>query len=333
MNRLRLPLLAGLALAVLLPFTMVEPAVARGPAPFRPLTARQVAHRLTGEVYGFLPYWLETSRTAGALHYDLLTTVAFFDLGLKSNGAVDRTTPGYRALTNPSANAIIAAAHAAGVRVDLTVASFGFLKNRAFLRNPAAQKRAIRQLVAIMRVRGLDGVALDFEGVYLRDLPAFGRFVGDVGRAVRAYDRIGRVTVAVGASVAGLAMAETALTARADRVLIMGYDYRGGQSTSTGSTDPLVRRDGGMSLTWTLNLYRAAHVPMNRVVLALPYYGVSWPTASARMNTIPKRAAYGAAPPYSIRVSKVQVPRGAPRGYDPVEASAWVAIYDARLRV
>jgi spore germination protein YaaH len=88
-----------------------------------------------------------------------------------------------------------------------------------------------------------------------------------------------------------------------------------------------------MSLSWTLDLYKAAKLPMNRIVLALPYYGMSWPTTSARPGSAPARAAYGMAPAYPIRVSRVQVPRDAKQGYDPVEASAWVAVYDAQHHV
>ena len=333
MTAVRLPFLAGLALAVLLPFAMVTETAAATTAPLRPLTSRQVAHRLTGEVYGFLPYWLQTSKTPGSLRYDLLTSVAFFDVGLKSNGSVDRGTAGYAALMSAPATAVIRAAHAAGVRADLTLASFGFAQNRTFLRSRTAQRRAISQLVALVAARGLDGVGVDFESVYRRDLPNLSRFLDALGRAVRAHDRIGRVTVAVGASEAGAAMAAAALAGHADRILIMGYDYRGGQSTTTGSTDPLVRRGGGTSLTWTLDLFKAAKLPPNKIVLALPYYGRSWPTASARPGAAPARAAYGKAPAYPIRVSRVQVPTGAKQGYDPVEASAWVATYDAHLHV
>jgi spore germination protein YaaH len=335
MKKIRLPLLAGLALAVLLPFAMVTGTVAAnvGTSALRPLTTKQVAHRLTGEVYGFLPYWLQTNKTAESLRYDLLTTVAFFDVGLTSNGSLDRRTSGYKALLTGSAAAVIQAAHAAGDRVDLTLASFGFAQNRAFLRNRTAQRRAITQVVALMAARGLDGVAVDLESVYRRDLPDFARFVDALGRAVRAHNRIGGVTVAVGASQAGTAMAAAALAGHADRVLIMGYDYRSGGSATTGSTDPLLRHGGGMSLTWTLDLFKAAKLPMNRIILALPYYGMSWPTTSAQPGTPPARAAYGKAPAYAIRVSQVQVPSGARHGYDPVEASAWVATYDHHLHL
>ena len=183
MKTIRLPVLAGLALAVLLPFASVSGADAASAKPpvLRPLTAKQVAHRLTGEVYGFLPYWLETKQTAGSLRYDLLTTVSLFDIGLTPRGSVDVNWPGYKALVGPASTAVISAAHAAGDRVDVTLASFGFADNRAFLRNGRSQRRAIKQVVALMAARGLDGVTVDFESVYRRDLPDLSRFVDALG--------------------------------------------------------------------------------------------------------------------------------------------------------
>ncbi len=338
MSIVRLPLIAALAFAVVLAAAMV-PAPAQASSAkaatkaLRPLKSKQIAHRLSGEVYGFLPYWLETPETAAGLRTDLLTSVSFFDVGINPNGSLERSSLGYPALESASTTSIIRTVHAAGVRADLTLASFGFAKNRAFLRSRVAQRRTIAQTAALVVARGLDGVTVDFESVYRTDLPAFGRFVDALRRAIRAHNPIGRVTVAVGASQAGVAMAATVLKDRADRVLIMGYDYRSGSSTTTGSTDPLVRRGGGMSLTWTLNLYAAAKLPMNRLILALPYYGMSWPTKSAGVGAAPARSAYRRSPAYPIRVSKVIVSAHARRGYDPVEASAWVMTWDGAHHV
>ena len=338
MHAVRTPLVAALLLALVLPFAAVPPSVqastSRGASPaLRPLTSKQIAHRMTGEVYGFVPYWLETSKTVSGLRMDLLTTVSFFDVGFRRDGSLERSSLGYPALVSASSTAIIRAAHAVGVRVDLTLASFGFQKNRAFLRNGPAQRRTIAQIASLVRSRGLDGVTVDFESVYRTDLPAFGRFVESLRKAIRAHNPIGRVTVAVGASQAGVAMAGVVLKDHADRALIMGYDYRGGSSATTGSTDPLVRRDGGMSLTWTLNLAAAARLPMNRLILALPYYGMSWPTKTRALGAAPARAKYRVSPAYPIRVSKVTIPAGSRTGYDPVEATAWVMTWDAHRHV
>ena len=41
---------------------------------------------LTKEVYGYLPYWRLDSGTADRLHYDYVSTIAFFGLGIQADG-------------------------------------------------------------------------------------------------------------------------------------------------------------------------------------------------------------------------------------------------------
>jgi chitinase len=72
-------------------------------------------------------------------------------------------------------------------------------------------------------------------------------------------------------------MAAAGALAGVDRVFLMGYDYRTGRSDPGGSA-PLARRDGSeRNLRWSLDLYGAAGVPPERLILGLPLYGLSWP--------------------------------------------------------
>jgi hypothetical protein len=74
-------------------------------------------------------------------------------------------------------------------------------------------------------------------------------------------------------------MAVAAAAADADRIFLMGYDYRTGRS-APGATSPLDRSDGGtVSLRRSLDLYAALGVPPERLLLGLPLYGVEWPVA------------------------------------------------------
>jgi spore germination protein YaaH len=81
-------------------------------------------------------------------------------------------------------------------------------------------------------------------------------------------------------------MAAAADTAGASRIFVMGYDYRVSDSTP-GASAPLVRGDGGeRDLTWTLDLYAALGVPVQRTILGLPLYGMSWPVDSPELDAI-----------------------------------------------
>src|SRR6476620_2410691 len=44
---------------------------------------------LDRQVYGYLPYWRLDSGTVGRLDYNLLSTIAFFGLGIKNDGNID----------------------------------------------------------------------------------------------------------------------------------------------------------------------------------------------------------------------------------------------------
>ena len=70
-------------------------------------------------------------------------------------------------------------------------------------------------------------------------------------------------------------MAVAAADAGADRIFLMGYDYRVAGS-SPGASAPLDRPDGGLrSLRWSLDLYAALGVPADRLLLGLPLYGMT----------------------------------------------------------
>ena len=62
-------------------------------------------------------------------------------------------------------------------------------------------------------------------------------------------------------------------TAGADRIFLMGYDYHWAAS-APGASAPLDRRDGDeQDLVWSLDLYEALGVPVERTILGLPLYG------------------------------------------------------------
>ena len=289
-----------------------------------PLTASQFARRLSSEVYGYLPYWEIDAGTDGYLRYDLVTDIALFSVGLTSTGAIDTSSKGYAASTGSTAATIVQHAHAAGVRVDLTLTSFGATKNAAFFGNASAQATAIAGLAKLVKAKGLDGVAVDVELLANADFAAYGAFVGNLRAALRAANPVARVSVATNGSLSGAGMAIQALAHGADRVFIMGYSYRTSGTSPAGSIDPLVRADGGKSLSWTLDLYASKGIPAAKTLLGLPYYGRSWHTTSGALHA-PTTSSAGIFIPGT---DMADIPAGTTIQTDAAEGSRWFAIQD-----
>ena len=276
------------------------------------------------EVYGFVPYWEIDATIADHLRTTDATTVALFSVTHTARGDLATTQTGYRRISGPIGRQIIADAHRLGRRVDVTWTSFGQPKNDALFASEALQERVIASLVALVVDLDVDGIAVDVEAIDEADIPAYGLFVGRLRAALRAADPVATVTATAGAGPHGAALALAATLGGADRIFLMGYDYRTA-SSEPGASAPITRRDGEpRSLGWSLDLYAAAGVPAARTLLGLPLYGLTWPTGAADIGS-PKTGR-----------GDIWVPRrnlatlrdpAATVSYDPIEDVAFLAVH------
>ena len=112
---------------------------------------------------------------------------------------------------------------------------------------------------------------------------------GSSGRHCAKAHPKAQVSVATTANVRGSAMALAASTAGADRIFLMGYDYHWSGS-APGASSPIDRRDGDeKDLVWSLDLYEALGVPVERTILGLPLYGMAWPVSGPELGAPPDR--------------------------------------------
>jgi hypothetical protein len=243
----------------------IEPAATAVPTPGR-------------ELYGFLPYWEMDATIADHLATTPLTTLALFSVTDTAKGALNTKQTGYKRITGDLGARIIHEAHGRGVRVDLVFTSFGSARNDAFFADETRQDATIAALVALVGDLGLDGICVDVEGLDPMSLVEYGSFTRRLHDALIAADPGDRVTAATSGSALGASMAATAVAAGAERVFLMGYDYRVADS-SPGATSPLHKRDGDRDLGWSVELYAAAGVPAEQTLLGLPLYGMTWPVA------------------------------------------------------
>jgi spore germination protein YaaH len=172
---------------------------------------------------------------------------------------------------------MIRAAHERGAKVEIVYTCFGAAKNRQFYGDPKAQARWIDELAGLVLDLKVDGVNVDVEGLPAEHVADYGAFVGRLRTALRVLVPDAEVSVATQANEVGAAMAAAASAAGADRVFLMGYDYRSAGS-QPGASAPIDRMDGETKdLVWSLDLYSTRGVPVDRTILGLPLYGVTWP--------------------------------------------------------
>jgi hypothetical protein len=221
-------------------------------------------------VYGYLPYWADQLDT---VPWDDLSHVALFAARVDTDGILSKTS---RWGDIP---AVLEWADRYDVRTHLTVVNFNTAELTVLLGSEAAKTRLIETLVDWVDETGVAGVNIDFEG-----LPASRRehMVAFVAALDEAIDEVVLATPAVDWS---HAWDYQTLSQHAE-LFIMGYGYHWSGSTYAGPVDPL--GGGGpwskYSLTWTAEDYLEKGADPERVIMGLPLYGYSWPTAN---NEVP----------------------------------------------
>ncbi len=230
------------------------------------------------EVYGFVPYWEMIDGIAAHLADTDLTTLALFSVTHRRSGELATNQTGYRRITGQIGERLIREAQERGQHVELVYSSFGDEKNRRFYTEPDAQARWIEELVDLADEIGVDGINVDVELLPAEHVLDYGAFVGRLRAALRQRVPDAQVSVATQANERGAAMAAAAAAAGADRIFLMGYDYHWAGS-DPGASAPIERLDGEpKDLVWSLDLYAALGVPVDRTILGLPLYGMTWPT-------------------------------------------------------
>jgi spore germination protein YaaH len=318
-----------LAVSIGLAIAAPRPAPDRGaastsPAPTAPPSRSPVP--IPGhEVYGFVPYWEMDAGIAEHLAATDLTTIGLFSVTHRKNGSLSTGENGYKRILGPTGERIIKGARDQGARTELVYTSFGERKNDAFFDDAAARDRTIEELVALAKQLGVNGINVDVELLAIRHIPTYGEFVGRLRTALREAIPDGQVSVATTANQRGAAMALAASLAGADRIFMMGYDYRVGGS-QPGASAPLARRDGSeKTLEWSLDLYRDAGVPPERTILGLPLYGLVWPVTGPEIGA----ASTGRGEIWVPRrnLATIESPEASP-AYDAVEDVAVLTVPD-----
>jgi hypothetical protein len=283
------------------------------PAPASPIVA-SAPPLLQHEVFGFVPYWT-LDQSAG---FDIagVTTLAYFSVGIDPDGTLDESGAGWNGYESQALSTLITRAHAAGVRVVLTVNDFDRHSLDELTSNPAAAITLSNALIGAIQAKSLDGVNLDLEGTGSSDQAGLTRLVATISDALHRVNAHWQVTMDTYASSAGDPGGFydiPALANAVDAFFVMEYSPNVAATAQASSplTSPL------FSDLVTIRQYLAA-VPADKVILGTPLYGEDWPTTG---NTL---SATATGPATALADSEIEV-TGRPIYWDSVTDSAWTA--------
>ena len=306
-------------------------AAARTPTPLP--TPAPTPEPVDAEVLGFIPYWL-LEEAAQTVETDLLTIAAFHSVeasqdgklvAKKANGSVP---PGWQALRSEEFLELQDQLQADGVKVVPVIQRTGWTEGtRGRLVNLLSKKKNRRALVeriaGFVNERGFDGVNLDFEPIPAGVADQYVLLVREVRAALDEIDPQLHLSVDVVPGLENFDLAALTAEDAADLAVIMGYGYRTADSGVAGSTAPLV--DPATSDLTTTVEAALSQIDGDRLLLALPWYGLGWSTENdeARSKVRAGKSIDGpATTQYSLAVEQAAT---SGRRYQPDQASAWTA--------
>lgn len=233
-------------------------------------------------VYGYYPFWVQDLTT---IRWEALTHLAWFSVEMNAQGGID-------ALHGWPDAETVAAAHDAGVRVDLTFTLFDGGGIKALVNDPARRAKAIDNMLDLVEEGGADGVAIDFEGFIDGTKDGFVTFVAELRAEMDARGLVDHEISMAGPAVDWSDEWDVAaLLDYADSFFIMGYGFFWNGSAYAGPTGILrTTPDWTHATSWSalrsVARWATSVGPEKRrkIVYGVPYYGHEWTTASAAMG-------------------------------------------------
>ncbi len=189
---------------------------------------------------------------------------------------------------------LVAAAHARGVKVDMSIGGWGNCDGFApTAADPAKRQRFIDQVVDFCLTNGYDGVDIDWEFVTgPEQREDFTAFIKELSARLKALSPPLLLTAAVPSDGwNGQWIAYEDLFSDFDFICFMTYDYHGEWTDHAGHNAPLFSCEGDAcgSVDATFQYALMRKVPREKLVLGIPFYGRSFEAA----GLYKKAAAYG----------------------------------------
>lgn len=255
----------------------------------------QIKLTLTGalkkEVFGYLPYW--SLDKLDQIDTRLLTAVSYFGLDVAADGQIVKEGDGAASTSwnawqnDPGLNSFIRKMKKNRVKVYVTFKQFNNDAIERLVRSPQASQNFINNALYQVSAKAIDGINTDFE--YTGTPPAdvkekFSILMSNLNRELKRQYPNAKLTIATyarsAADPSGIFDPEL-LAQNSDGLVVMGYDFHTPGSDQAGSVAPM--GGTGENLLNFMNAY-IDKVPVEKLILAVPYYGYDWPVAGKGVN-------------------------------------------------
>lgn len=221
-------------------------------------------------VFGFLPWWVYLNKNGLNINYNLLTHLAIFSFEADGNGNLsvppDSTWPWQDITENAIEN---------DVKIIMTITNFNGDDIHSLFVDNGKRKKLFDNIKSEIALFGFNGLMIDFENVNAGDdrQYAFKNFMRLLKQEVQELEGF-EISVALPAVAFGNWDFE-GIAQYCDYVLLMGYDFYGKWSATTGPSAPLI--GGNFNITKSVEQdYK--NIPPEKLILGVPYYGNLWKT-------------------------------------------------------
>lgn len=232
---------------------------------------------LQKRVFGWHPYWVGS--VYNNYQWNLLSDLCYFDYAVSPTTG-NNTNSSFQWSTS----AAVTAAINNGTDVHICATLFG--SHSTFWASSTAQQTFITNIISLLQARGGKGVNIDFEGMGSSDRIPFTNFMANLSSQLHSAIPGSELSMALYAVDWSNTFDIPNLVNSVDLFVIMGYDYYWSGSTTAGPDDPLYNFQTSYNYTLerSMTFYLNQGMPLNKLLLGLPYYGREWETT---VNTIP----------------------------------------------
>ncbi len=255
-------------------------------------------------------------------NFSMLWGISYFSY------SVEPETGSYKSIHQWKTTALIDSAKAANCKVFLSISNFGSKNNATFLDNRKAQSTLIDSVSRLLALRSANGINLDFEGVPKKSKSNFTKFIVQISKRLKQDNPNYHISLCLYAEDWNDVFDIKAIDAHIDFYTLMGYDYYGAFSKTTGPVTPFTSSEKfGNGLQWSVQYYQNKGVQLDKLIVGLPYYGAEWYTKTSQPGAAVVK--FRDHPPYR-NIRKLYIDSlDIPVKFDSISASTYLVIKES----